>query len=182
VINNGWHTGLIVPAAPFQQRFPALKQRFATAQYLEIGWGDKGFYQAKEITVAIALKAMLGLSGSIMHLVAIPDTPQAYFPTSEIKSICLSNTQLKQLNAAISDSLAQGPDQDVQALGPGLYGDSEFYAAVGAYHLLNTCNSWTAQRLVRAGMPIRSAFKLTAASVMSAVAELAEQCTANSRD
>lgn len=178
VVNNGWHTGLIVPAAPFKLRFPALQHRFGSANYFEIGWGDKGFYQAKEITASITLKAMLGLSGSIMHFVGLTDTPGAYLSKEQIKPICLSNTQLDQLNQAIGDSLALNEQHDVQPLGPGLYGDSEFYAAVGNYYLLNTCNSWTAQRLARAGLPIWSRFKLTAASVMNAIGDLPAQCQA----
>lgn len=177
VVNNGWHTGLIVPATPFKQRFPTLQNRFASANYFEIGWGDKGFYQAKDITASITLKAMLGLSGSIMHIVALTDAPSTYQPKDTIKPMCLSNTQLEQLNQAISSSLALSEQQDVQPLGPGLYGDSEFFAAVGNYYLLNTCNSWTAQRLASAGLPIWSRFKLTASSVMNAIAELPGQCT-----
>jgi uncharacterized protein (TIGR02117 family) len=178
VVNNGWHTGLIVPAAPFKQRFPALQKRFGSADHFEIGWGDKGFYQAKDITASITLKAMFGLSGSIMHIVALSDTPEKYTSKEHMKTLCLSNTQLEQLNQAISESLALNAQQDVQPLGPGLYGDSEFFAAVGNYYLLNTCNSWTAQRLARAGLPIWSRFKLTAASVMNAIADLPEQCQA----
>ncbi|WP_348946466.1 TIGR02117 family protein [Chitinibacter sp. FCG-7] len=176
VVNNGWHTGLIVPAAPFKQRFPALQKRFAAASHFEIGWGDKGFYQAREITAKITLKAMFGLSGSIMHIVGLTNTPAKYATKEQIKPLCLSNTQLEQLNAAISESLALNAQQDVQPLGPGLYGDSEFYAAVGNYYLLNTCNSWTAQRLSRAGLPVWSRFKLTASSVMDAIADLPGQC------
>ncbi|WP_157314926.1 TIGR02117 family protein [Chitinibacter sp. GC72] len=176
VVNNGWHTGLIVPAAPFKERFPALQKRFAAASHFEIGWGDKGFYQAKEITTKITFKAMFGLSGSIMHIVGLGNTPAKYIAKEHIKALCLSNTQLEQLNAAISESLALNAQQDVQPLGSGLYGDSEFFAAVGNYYLLNTCNSWTAQRLARAGLPIWSRFKFTAASVMNAIADLPAQC------
>jgi hypothetical protein len=61
-------------------------------------------------------------------------------------------------------------------LGKGLYGDSEFYAALGAYHVFNTCNSWTARQLAQLDLPIWPYFKLTASSVMNAIADLPEQC------
>ncbi|XGA69987.1 DUF2459 domain-containing protein [Chitinibacter sp. SCUT-21] len=166
-----------MPAAPLQQQFPALKSRFPNTPNFEIGWGDKGFYQASDITAGIVLKAVFGLSGSIMHIFAVPNTPRAYFPENQMKQLCLSNTQLEQLNSAIIDSMALSASHDVQALGKGLYGDSEFFAAQGAYHVLNTCNTWTAQRLKRAGFAIQPRFKLSASSVMDAIADLPEHCT-----
>ena len=48
----------------------------------------------------------------------------------------------------------------------GLYGDSQFYKGVGDYHLMNTCNKWTAKGLESAGMDISPTFKLSAGSVM----------------
>ncbi|WP_164521389.1 TIGR02117 family protein [Iodobacter ciconiae] len=174
VINNGWHTGLVLPATALKQ-FPELKQRFGDVPYLEMGWGDKGFYQERNVTAGIAIRAMLGISGSIIHLVAVPYDPKQYFKNSQIKEICLSSVQLQRL----SQNLAQSFDQSsgsVSALGKGLYGDSEFYAALGAYHLFNTCNSWTAQQLASLDLPIWPYFKLTASSVMNAIAALPEQC------
>jgi hypothetical protein len=38
-------------------------------------------------------------------------------------------------------------------LGPGLYGPSLFYRAVGHFNLLNVCNHWTARLLDVAGVP-----------------------------
>ncbi len=175
IVNNGWHTGIIVPAAPLQARYPQLRARFGDVAYFEIGWGDKGFYQAKDITAGIVIKALLGLSGSIMHIVAIPQDPQAFFKTEPLRPICISAEQLTQLNQAISTSLAQ-TDNTLTPLGKGLYGDSEFYAAEGAYYAFNTCNSWTAQRLSTAGLAVNPHLKLTADSVMRAIADLPAQC------
>lgn len=174
IINNGWHTGLVLPAVVLKQ-FPELKQRFGDVPYLEMGWGDKGFYQERNVTAGIAVRAMLGMSGSIIHLVAVPYDPRQYFKNSQIKEICLSGMQLERLsqNLAKSFDLSSG---SVSALGKGLYGDSEFYAALGAYHMFNTCNSWTARQLAQLDLPIWPYFKLTASSVMNAIADIPEQC------
>lgn len=63
------------------------------------------------------------------------------------------------------------------ALGPGLYGESRFFASDKTYHLFNTCNTWTASMLRAAGFPISPAFTATADGVMTAVRSAApESC------
>jgi len=49
----------------------------------------------------------------------------------------------------------------------GIYGDSQFYSAVGDFYLMNTCNRWTAKGLKSIGMDISPTLKLTAGSVMN---------------
>ncbi|WGZ94405.1 MAG: TIGR02117 family protein [Candidatus Thiothrix putei] len=169
VVSHGWHTGLIVPAAPLRQALPALQTRFGDAAYYEIGWGDKGFYQATEVTAGLTLQAMFWSSGAVMHVVGIPADPASYFQHSDIKPLCLNPQQLAGLATFISNSFARHASGELTALKAGIYGDSQFYAASGRYHLLNTCNSWTAKGLSSAGLGIAPAFKLTAGSVMGSV-------------
>ena len=59
LVNHGWHTGILVPQQSFTQKVPQLVARFNQADYLEFGWGDKGFYQADKITLGLAIKALL---------------------------------------------------------------------------------------------------------------------------
>jgi len=51
--------------------------------------------------------------------------------------------------ARIEASFAPGH----QDLGPGLYGSSRFYRAVGTFHAFNVCNHWIAGLLDAAGVP-----------------------------
>ncbi|AMC33822.1 TIGR02117 family protein [Janthinobacterium sp. B9-8] len=176
VVNNGWHTGLVVPAQPLQDLFPELKQRFANAAYLEIGWGDKGFYQTPDVTVKVALRAIFGLSGSIIHVVAIPQSPEQHFARQNPRAFCLKPQQLSALNQFIAASFYQNNNKNIIAGQAGIYGDSQFYEAVGSYHLFNTCNSWTAQSLQSAGLEISAFLKLTASSVMDALSKLPSGC------
>ena len=58
VASHGWHTGFIIPAPQLQGAIPELKQRFDDVAYIEIGWGDKGFYQTKKITAGLTVRAI----------------------------------------------------------------------------------------------------------------------------
>lgn len=170
VVSHGWHTGLVIPGAVLNRHIPALESRFGTPAYYEVGWGDKGFYQAQEITTGLSLRAMFWSSGAVLHAVAIADTPGRSFPNSEIAPLCLSAEQVESVARFLSDSFARDPSGSVLPLTKGIYGDSQFYDGVGRYAMLNTCNVWTAKGLSSAGLDISPGTKLTAGSVMGYVA------------
>lgn len=167
VLSHGWHTGWVLPAAAIEQRLPQLQQRFSSSPYLEFGWGDKGFYQAKEITTGLTLQAMFWSTGAVMHVAAVTETPYAYFPNSQVVALCLTPSDYAALVSFIAESFSVDPQGKLQPLKLGIYGDSQFYAAQGRYHGFNTCNKWTATGLNRAGFDINPRFKLTAGSVLS---------------
>lgn len=170
VVDHGWHTGFVVPAAVIQAQLPELATRFTGAPYLEIGWGDKGFYQAQDITASIAIKALLWPSDSVMHVVAVPAQSHAqmtrFFAYSKVAKVRVNDAELAKLTQFITQSFKFDNASSVLPLRHGLYGDSQFYQGVNAYHLMNTCNKWTAQGLQAMGMGIAPRFKLTASSVM----------------
>jgi uncharacterized protein (TIGR02117 family) len=166
VVSHGWHTGFVIPAVDIQNRVPELKQRFAHARNIEIGWGDKGFYQATEITTGLAFQAIFWPTESIIHAVAVPNEIQSYFSTSDIEILCLSNSEYFSLLDFIAQSFARNEAGDVLSQKQGIYGNSQFYTGVGDYYLMNTCNKWTAKGLRSAGLDISPMFKLTAGSIM----------------
>lgn len=171
VVSHGWHTGLIVPAAAAEQSLPFLKRRFQSAKAYEFGWGDKGFYMADEITTKVTLKALFWADGSVVHVVALHADPAATFPVSPLTRLKISPREMESLGSYLASSFKPDPQGRVQSLRHGLYGDSQFYEGVGRYHAMNTCNKWTAKGLKSGGIDISTVFKLTADSVMSAVAE-----------
>jgi len=179
VVSHGWHTGLVMPADKIQSRLPKLKTRFGETPNIELGWGDKGFYQAEEVTVGLAFKALFWSSGSIVHAVAVPSNVKAFFPNSVIEKLCLTDSEYASLLDFISRSFNKNHQAELVELKNGLYGDSQFYEGVGHYHLMNTCNSWTAKGLKSAGMDISPAFSLTASSVMRFVQTQKRTCPDN---
>jgi uncharacterized protein (TIGR02117 family) len=167
VVSHGWHTGFVIPAGSIQALIPELALRFKDAPYLEIGWGDKGFYQAKEITSGLTIQAIFWPTESVIHSVAVPIRTEEYFRHSEIEKICLTESELSSLITFISNSFYKDDTGAVVTLKNGLYGNSQFYKGVGNYYLMNTCNKWTAKGLKSIGMDIFPAFKLTAGSIMN---------------
>lgn len=166
ITSHGWHTGIVVPAREMNKELPELTKRFSAGQWYEMGWGDKGFYQAQEVTSGLTMQAMFWSSGAVMHVVSIPMSVERYFPNSELVSVMLTDAELKSLLTFINRSFAHDKEGSVLALKNGIYGDSQFYLAKGRYSISNTCNKWTAKGLKSMGMDINPTFKLTAGSVM----------------
>ncbi len=169
VVSHGWHTGIVLFREDLIQVIPDLAQRFPAGEYLEIGWGDSGFYQAREITTGITLRAIFWPSDSVVHVVSVPRSPFVSFPDSEIHSLGISDRNLGNAVAYIAESFSRDPEGRLEPIKNGIYGDSQFYEGKGHYHLFNTCNKWTAKVLRRAGLDINPLFSLTASSVMNAI-------------
>ena len=167
VVNHGWHTGFVVRTSDIQQKIPELKQRFGNAKYIEFGWGDNEFYQAEEISIGITLKAIFLPTDSVVHTVAVTREADKYFKHSEVEKFCLGDIELDSLVEFISTSFFRDESDKILKLSQGIYGDSQFYKAKGAFHIFNTCNKWTAKGLASAGMKISTTFKLTAGSIMN---------------
>jgi len=170
VVNHGWHTGFVVPARQIQDQLPKLKKRFGDTPYIEFGWGDRAFYQAEEVTTGLVLQALLWPTESVIHAVAVPEKANEYFLNSEVIKLCLNTAEYSSLISYISNSFLKDKNGEILQLQDGIYGDSQFYTAVGHFNLINTCNKWTAKGLQSAGMDISPTFKLTAGSVMNFVA------------
>jgi uncharacterized protein (TIGR02117 family) len=167
VVKQGWHTGFVVPATAIQQALPGLKQRFGSAPYIEFGWGDEAFYQSEEETVGITLRAIFLPTDTVMHVVAVPMRVDKYFQHSDMQKLCLDDAGYAALIAYISNGFYRDHAGNIQPLNQGLYGDSQFYQGVGRFHIMNTCNTWTAKGLKSAGIDISTTFNPTASSIMS---------------
>lgn len=128
VVNHGWHSGVVVEA----HALPALG---ITTKYVEIGWGEERFYQARETSIGMALRALLGPNGSVLQVVPVSDEPRRRFAdVSELR------TDAAGYGAAV-DVIAR-TFADLRPLGRSLYGDGNFYPAKGSFHLFNNCHHW----------------------------------------
>jgi uncharacterized protein (TIGR02117 family) len=172
VKSNGWHTGFIIPALELQNHFPQLAQRFGKTPYLEMGWGERGFYLADKITFDLTLAAMFWSKGSVIHIAALSAQQiEKYFSYSSIEKICLTEQDYQHLIDYIVASFYQNSAGKLVSLRKGLYGNSQFYEGFGHYHIGNTCNKWTAKGLKEAGMALNPLLKLSAHSVMNYLLE-----------
>jgi uncharacterized protein (TIGR02117 family) len=181
MVRHGWHTGFVIPANTIQARHPQLIDRFGDTPYLEIGWGDKDYYQTEEVTSGMTLRAAFWPTDSVIHAVAVPEKADIHFTDNDVEVLCLDDQQYSRLIGFIEKSFEMDENGNIIQLKSGNYGDSQFYAGEGDYFLMNTCNTWTAKGLKSIGLSISPAFKITAGSIMNYVAKN-NGCTFGAQD
>ena len=169
VVGHGWHTSLVVKRADIPAGLWPEHHDFPQATYIDLGWGDKDFYQATAPTFGLAIRAAFHSTGSVLHVVGFSSPPAEYFSGSDVFAVRLSPAGLAALSSFIHATYKRDAQGRPMPLGQGWYGDSQFYLAEGQYHLFNTCNNWVARALQAAGAPINAASAMTAGSVLSQV-------------
>jgi uncharacterized protein (TIGR02117 family) len=153
-----WHTGLVVKYDDIDTRLWPEKDDFPEALYLEVGWGDRDFYQTPRAGVGILLQAALKSPASVLFVIGLPTAVTRYFPYADILAIPLSRRGLEELVRFIHVTYKRDASGQTIPLGPGHnHRHSMFYLAEGDYSLFNTCNSWISKALRAAGLPMKIA-------------------------
>ncbi len=161
VVRRGWHAGLVLDrAAVVETGLMAEAADFAPARLIEFGWGDREFYTARDPGLWLALRAGLAPTPSVLHLAPLAGPPSE----PEVVALGLSDDAFRRLVRAVSDTFDRAAGN--AAVMPGRGAGDRFYPAHGAFHLSNTCNTWTARVLAAAGVDIDPTGVVTADTLM----------------
>lgn len=166
LVSHGYHSGLALPlpavaASAARNKLSALAavaERFGAYTWIEVGWGEGEFYRQvptlDALSLPMALRALFRPgNASVLHVVGVSGEPRAMFDAAEIVRLPLSPAGLDRLLSQLDAAFVRNPSEAPIELGPGLYGPSLFYRAIGTFSLLNVCNHWTAELLDAAGVP-----------------------------
>lgn len=154
VVSHGWHAGIVIRRADIPDKAWPEKKDFPDAEFLEVGWGDRDYYQARDPGLGTTLKAALWPTASVLHVAGFRGSVAGYFPNSTVIAIPVSRTGLHALIEYIDATHERRGRHPSPPLGSGLYGDSRYYPAHGSFHLFNNCNRWTARALRAAGLDV----------------------------
>ncbi len=165
IASNIHHSGIVLPRAALAEAasrhaLPALAAvaaRFEAFERLEFGWGDEGFYTrvptSSDLTMTLALRALFRPGNpSVLHVVGLDRHPRLAYPNASMVALTIGDEGFARLAAAMERTFAKRGDA-IEELGPGLYGPSRFYRAVGTFNILRVCNHWIADLLHAAGVP-----------------------------
>jgi uncharacterized protein (TIGR02117 family) len=155
VEDNGIHTGIVVPKALLTPRLAGRfvaadlrDPRYARHDWVAVGWGDRAFYLDtptwRDLSLSTVAAAAVGSDATVLHVEHVPP-PIAGGP---VKRVLLRPDQARRLVGFIDASLGEGPaDRGYDAW-------DAFYPARGHYSAVRTCNAWTGEALVAAGVPM----------------------------
>ena len=164
VINHGaLHTGLAVQRSDIPRGAWPAHRDYAGFKYLEVGWGDDDGYR-KPLTSGIALKALAGSKRTVL----LSDGFRALrekleHPKFSVVEVGLSAGGFDRLCQHIEQTYALDEAGQPIRLGQG------WYRARGTYSAFNTCNTWVAVGLRKAGCPITPAYCLTPGALLHQV-------------
>lgn len=165
IVVHRWHSGVALPRAALAPAILPEVADFPDADYLEFGWGDRDYYEGKRGAWVI-LKAALWPRPGVLHVASCSGKIVRCFPYSRILSLDLTDAALQRLSERLGGSFRRDAQPKAPPLGPGLYGESRFYPSRDKFHVLRTCNTWTASLLQAAGYPLRPASSLTVNSLL----------------
>lgn len=165
--NHDGHAGISIRRNDIPDAIWPEKSDFPDAEFLEVGWGDRDYYQMQNHHWTVAVKAALLPTASVLHIAGFNEPVPAYFPYSEIIEIQLTEPGFERLSHFIATSYARDSAGNNVPLGAGLYDNSRFYLSRETYHIFNTCNVWVARALRTAGCPITPAAAITTNNLMS---------------
>ncbi len=171
VVNHGWHTGLVIRRGDIPEGLWPEQRQAPPGEYVEIGWGEREFYQTRDPSLLQALRAAFWPAPSVLHLVGFNGPVAERFPYSEVIALQVNDAAMGRVTKYISDAYERDTAGKIIRMGQGLYGDSRFFAGSDYFHLFRTCNVWTAQALRLAGCPVGAG--ITARNLMSHAARCA---------
>jgi hypothetical protein len=131
---------------------------------LVIGFGQRAYLLHREPDLADMLAALAPGPGALL-VTALRDTPQTAFPADDVVVLRVSARGLARLTDFIAGSFERPPDGALHAIADGPYPGSLFYASTGTYSAGFTCNTWTAEALQTAGLPVHVAGVMFAGEV-----------------
>lgn len=170
VVHRGWHLDVGFPVDEFNGRGDVFVDWFSRANYLVFGFGDRHYVLAKHHHVPALLAAIWPGPGAILST-ALTASPALAFGATNVVVIRVSPAQAHAAQTFVLDSMAQ-PGMQPQPLGRGPYPGSAYFAAIPRYSALYTCNTWVADVLHAAGLPVRSAGVVFAYQLWSQAREL----------
>jgi uncharacterized protein (TIGR02117 family) len=155
-ISGGWHTEVGLPVEALGGSLRALKRDFPSARYLVFGWGARDYYMAQNVGIGDLLRA--AISGpAVVLIIPLEISPEAFFGASNVYPLPAPPNGVQHLSQFLWDYLVSEENGMPRRVGDGPYPQSAFYASSGTYNLGHTCNTWTAEALHAAGLPVNAA-------------------------
>ncbi|MFA4938071.1 DUF2459 domain-containing protein [Brevundimonas sp.] len=174
VLDNGFHTDLVVPREALVRRGGPLARvvaGLAPGDWILVGWGDARFYvDQSPISDRLPDGARAFFrpgNPSVVMLDPVAADPRLSYG-EDSATLTLTRARFDRLAARVEASLdlSDGAPR-IAAARPS--DDARFFASRETFSILHLCNHWTAGVLNAGGVPVRPVQSITSAEVMRSV-------------
>ena len=167
IVDNSWHAAIVLRKSDLADKTMPELADYPTAQFIEFSWGDQDYFPDPASGIFGAIKAALWSSGSVIHLVGFADSVENFYRGATITELRMNVFAYGRMVDYINETFARDKSSGRAAAAPGLFPYSRFYPASRSFNLLHTCNTWVAEALEAAGLPVSSVFVITAGNLQN---------------
>ena len=176
VVGREWHAEIGIPAEELDENMSFLREAFPRTRVFMFGYGKKTFFTAPHETMG---EYILGpIPGpAVIQAVGLNVAPAEAYPSENTITLLLPPGGSKSLSAFIWKDMTKDSSGKPQIAAHSPNPTGLFYAAQPTYTLFHTCNTWIANALHAAKLPISGDGVIFLSQVMERVKEAAEgQC------
>jgi len=152
VVRRGWHIDVGFAVSELSGPLKAVSDEFPEARFVTFGFGDRRYLHAHNPAFPNMLAALWPGDG-LMLITALRGTPQQAFGTTQVVELLLTASQATAAQQTIAAAFALQAGQP-QSDGAGPYEGSAYWRSSLRYSAAYTCNTWAAQVLASAGLPL----------------------------
>jgi hypothetical protein len=164
VVRRAWHIDIGFATPELQQPLRALLGEFPSASYLQFGFGDRHYLLTRD-RGSNSLIGALWPGPALVLMTGLRATPEEAFGAPNVIRVPITAEQSRSIQTFIWNTLAdqerphEGAPRGIATPSPvadGPYSGSVFYAATPKYSAIHTCNTWAAEGLHAAALPVSS--------------------------
>jgi hypothetical protein len=155
VVRRGWHIDIGFAADDLGAPLEEVRRQFPDARYVFFGFGDEHYLLARGER-SMGLLGAIWPGPGIVLATAIQGTPAEAFGAPYTVTLEVTAAQVQAAQAFVWRSLWH-TDGAARVEGPGPYGGSLYFSSGVSYSGAHTCNTWAAEGLRAAAVPVRSA-------------------------
>ena len=157
LISNEIHTDFVLPVKndvfDWESFWNPEDFKSRPGEWVEIGWGDKEFYQKTptwdKFDFSVGLKALFLPSDSAVHINYLSGSPENYPRSARLE---ISPETYQKLVMAIKSQFKLRNQVPALIYIAGYSDTDNFYDAHGTFSIFKTCNVWTSDMLAEAGL------------------------------
>jgi Protein of unknown function (DUF2459) len=165
VARRGWHIDIGFRVSDLEPPLAAVAQDFPDARYLFFGFGDRRYLVSRNKNFPSMLAALWPGAGMVLAT-SLLVTPEEAFGASYVMHLRVSPARAQDAQDFVWNALVK-TDAAVRYYAKGPYAGSLYYSAIPTYSAVHTCNTWVAEALQAAAVPIRSVAVVFAAQLWS---------------
>ncbi len=155
VVRRGWHIDVGFAVEEMADPLQAVQRDFPGAHSLFFGFGDRRYLLSRDRGAPVLLRALWPGPGLILAT-GLSATPAAAFGASHVIALDVTREGSLRAQAFIWDALTDDQRTALDRPIPGPYEGSVFFESRRRYSAAHTCNTWAAEVLAAAGLPVKS--------------------------